>query len=70
MPIKENNLNEINYHIGIDSDVSHFAIYDLKIDGLEILDSKLTALIDGRVIMKGLKAIRNNEFLESISWEG
>lgn len=79
---KDNNLNEVNYYIGVDSKqkkiyffedqsfLSPFAIYDLKIDGFEKLDSSLKSLIDGRVIMKALKAIHNDEFSESISWEG
>jgi len=79
---KKDNEYEISYYVGLEADKAKivffenqsferpFAIYDLKTDGFEKLDSSLKSLIDGRVIMKGLKAIHNNEFAESISWEG
>lgn len=78
---KDNNLNEVNYYIGIDSEQKKiyffedrsfgdsFAVYNLKIDGFEKLDSNLKSLINGKVIMKALRAIHNNEFPNSISWE-
>lgn len=78
---KDNNLREISYYIGLDDrhkkiyffeDLSFenaFAIYDLKIDGFEKLNSSLKSLISGRVIMKALSTLNNNEFPSSISWE-
>ena len=77
---KDNNYEEINYYIGIqakkilffenESFETPFCVYDSHTDQFEKKDSELILLINGRVIMKALKAISLNEFPESISWEG
>ena len=77
---KDNKYEEINYYIGIQAKKIFFfenesfedplCVYDSQTDQFEKKDSKLMSLINGRVIMKALKAISLNEFPESISWEG
>lgn len=79
---KDNGEKDINYYLGLDalqkkiyfftdiSFVNAFAIYDLKIDRFEKLDSNLKSLISDKIIMKSLGALNNNKFPRSISWEG
>jgi hypothetical protein len=79
---KENNLNEINYYLGLDTiqkkllffEDNSFqdpkCVYDLANDTFEKSDRELLSRINWRVKFKCFKAFTENKFPESISWEG
>lgn len=80
--VSKNNSEEINYDIALDAlhkkiffykkDKLQQAlcIYDILTKKFDIQDFELYPLIDIRVIIKASKAILNNNFPLSISWEG
>ena len=79
---KAPNYEEISCYMGLDAAYKKIyfykeqtfqnplGIYDLQKDGFEMYDPILSNLISGHVIMKGIKALRANEFPQDISWEG
>ena len=79
---KKDNETEISYYIGLDSDRKKIyfyndhlfknpsCIYDQNHDRFEKTDQQMLPLLNGKVIRKALKALRNNNFPQSISWEG
>ncbi len=79
---KKDNEKEISYYIGLDSDrkkiyfykdnlfKNPLCIYDQHQDRFEKTDPEMLPLLNGKVIMKALRTLRNNYFPQSISWEG